>query len=584
MPSLDIPDDEILAAIARRNQTAAAYPTADQLARVAAPVRRPARNFRRAIESQLKRLMGKLGPPGRQRIPKSKYIGPAVYIAFDSEYVTWHDGPAGARNEVLAIFVVVRCGDKTTRLKIVPPGPDREHRPTMRAFIQKTLSRALREGTIAAIPDRVMIFSHFARADLPAMQDFFAFKRQFKGVGKTVVSQMQGHAVDLSDTYSDDDEKKWWDGEEELAIRDIEGRRFMVRAIFRDTITLTPGRKGLGYAAELVGMKKLNLHRDLGVPTELAEEREGCEGRGLEPVYGIRRMDLVARDFPEQFDRYGFQDAEIAMEVGMHAIDFACNELGLKHLPTTLAACALGFLVKKLGGREAVLAMTGRQSVKRARFNETARRYVTKRTEERTAGAEIHFGLLRNSFHGGDNQCFYHGPTPVGRYYDFDLPGAYTTAMVPLRQLDYEKAVQIKNAEEITVGDAAFAWIEFKYPRGTRFPGIPVRGPDGTLYFVLEGRKKDNVYACGPEIFVARSAGADVRIIQGMKVPWLGEFRPFQETTSYLQQKRRDFPKSDYPAKNAMYKECQSALNSFQGTAPKTFHFVRSVSAVFCAA
>ncbi len=29
---------------------------------------------------------------------------------------------------------------------------------------------------------------------------------------------------------------------------------------------------------------------------------------------------------------------------------------------------------------------------------------------------------------------------------------------------------------------------------------------------------------------------------------------------------------------------CQSALNSFQGTAPKTFHFVRSVSAVFCAA
>jgi ParB family chromosome partitioning protein len=30
--------------------------------------------------------------------------------------------------------------------------------------------------------------------------------------------------------------------------------------------------------------------------------------------------------------------------------------------------------------------------------------------------------------------------------------------------------------------------------------------------------------------------------------------------------------------------KCQSALNSFQGTASKTFHFVRSVSAVFCAA
>jgi type IV secretion system protein VirB4 len=31
-------------------------------------------------------------------------------------------------------------------------------------------------------------------------------------------------------------------------------------------------------------------------------------------------------------------------------------------------------------------------------------------------------------------------------------------------------------------------------------------------------------------------------------------------------------------------KGCQSALNSFQGTASKTFHFVRLVSAVFCAA
>jgi transposase len=33
-----------------------------------------------------------------------------------------------------------------------------------------------------------------------------------------------------------------------------------------------------------------------------------------------------------------------------------------------------------------------------------------------------------------------------------------------------------------------------------------------------------------------------------------------------------------------MQPDCQSALNSFQGRASKTFHFVRSVSAVFCAA
>jgi hypothetical protein len=37
-------------------------------------------------------------------------------------------------------------------------------------------------------------------------------------------------------------------------------------------------------------------------------------------------------------------------------------------------------------------------------------------------------------------------------------------------------------------------------------------------------------------------------------------------------------------APQALALNCQSALNSFQGTASKTFHFVRSVSAVFCAA
>jgi hypothetical protein len=129
------------------------------------------------------------------------------------------------------------------------------------------------------------------------------------------------------------------------------------------------------------------------------------------------------------------------------------------------------------------------------------------------------------------------------------LPTAYTTEMARLRGYDYERAVQFSDAAEIGVGDAAFAWIEFKYPRGTRFPGIPVRGPDNTLYFVLEGRTRDNVYACGPEIFVAREAGAEIRIIQGIKLPWRGDDEPFRETTAYLQQKRRDYPAKLHPAK-----------------------------------
>jgi hypothetical protein len=58
----------------------------------------------------------------------------------------------------------------------------------------------------------------------------------------------------------------------------------------------TPGQKGLAYAGELIGKRKLDLHDDLGVPRTEAPERPEREGWGLPAIYGIERMDLVMRD------------------------------------------------------------------------------------------------------------------------------------------------------------------------------------------------------------------------------------------------------------------------------------------------
>jgi hypothetical protein len=75
---------------------------------------------------------------------------------------------------------------------------------------------------------------------------------------------------------------------------------------------------------------------------------------------------------------------------------------------------------------------------------------------------------------------------------------------------------------------------------------------------------------------------------------WLGHQRPrllvvgqdFSGADYFERNRGRDDPASptNRSLRDLLAEACQSALNSFQGTAPKTFHFVRSVSAVFCAA
>lgn len=526
-----------------------------KLARLKRPNKQLARQIRAQIERSVRQHKEALKrPPRFPPPPAPKYFGPPVRCGFDAEWVTVPDGGGGWRNEVLCITAVIDCGGRRSRHIHTPRGPLRADRPTMAEFVQGAIRQAMKDGAVPSMPDRITFFGHFIRGDLASFGDFWAHKREFRGLGRTLVSGRAGHTLEVGDA-GDPDAGGDPSRSERVSLRALDGRRFRVGVRFVDTIKLTPGQRGLAYAAAMVGRRKLDLHADLGVPARGAPERPECLGMGLPARYGKDRMDLVMRDFPEETRKYAFEDAEIALDYGIMMGRTAREQFGLRGLPGTLAGCAAAIVRNLSGGGPGLAGLVGRTTASRTYFDERRHAYRTAKREVPSPGLGILYAFAADCYHGGRNECFYHGPTDVGMWYDFDLPGAYTTALVALRPIDHDAVRQELDPGAYGIDDMGLAWVTFRFPPGTRFPCLPVRGALGALFFPMEASKEDGVFVGSPEIFLARWMGAEVKIVQGFKAPWKSDRRIFEDFTRLVQTKRREFPKASHPALNELWKE-----------------------------
>ena len=561
VPAFDILTPELQAALAGRTRSPLNVLTEAERAALdavwAQPTETPAK-YRARLRQHHKRLKS-LAEQGAAKayLPKPpKYFGLPVYIGFDAEWVTLPDGPSNWRNEVLCVTAVLMCGGRSTEYIFRPKGPHREHRPTMAGFTQAVIRKALTERVIPSIPGSVVYFGHFMRGDLASFSDFFARKREFRGLGKTVVSGRSGHGLSIDAALFDgENDDNTISRSQALFLRNLNGGQFRVSARFIDTIKLTPGGQGLAHCAAMIGMKKLDLHRDLGVPAVEAAERPECAGLGLPSHYGIDRMDLVARDYREEFEQYAIHDARVAVVYGMWAEKIAIEQMELSRLPSTIAGCAAQLVQRLAGGSTELSRNLGRGTVSQQQFDVRSRAYRTQKSVVPLPGLDMFYSLARNCYHGGRNECFYHGPTEVGMWYDFDLIGAYTTAMAALRPVNHASGRQVLDPDEYGIDDMGLAWVAFEFPPGTRFPCIPVRGPKDELVWPLAGSQEDGVYVAAPEIWLARRMGASVTIIQGFKFSWLSDERIFEPYTRLVQAKRREFPKATHAAMNEFWKE-----------------------------
>ena len=302
------------------------------------------------------------------RPPRPNYTGPPVRVGFDAEWVTRINKKGQPYNEVLCVSAVLDCaGRRVEHVYYLEGGK----RPSLSQLLNLMLRRARKQGVVDGVPAEVTFYGHFLRGDVSALADFWERRQEFQGLGRTLTSGPAGHGVEV-DSEAEEQTGAKPQVADDVVIRLGGGQRYSVRAYFLDTIRLTPGQRGLAYAAELISRKKLDLHADLNIPETSTAERPEVAGEGLEPRYGIGRMDLVLRDFPEAFEAYALEDARIALDFGLFMEAFARDELGLPRLPRTLSGCAAAACRLKLGGKAEVAALLGREMRTRKLFAETA--------------------------------------------------------------------------------------------------------------------------------------------------------------------------------------------------------------------
>jgi len=122
--------------------------------------------------------------------------------------------------------------------------------------------------------------------------------------------------------------------------------------------------------------------------------------------------------------------------------------------------------------------------------------------------------VASHAYFGGRNECYMHGICKDDKgWFDFDLSGAYPSAMALLQNPDFSKiSVLTGDIFKISPLDYTFGLVDFEFPQDVKYPCLPIKDREGRgLIFVKSGR----TYASAPEIYLALQMGAKIKWVQG---------------------------------------------------------------------
>jgi len=131
------------------------------------------------------------------------------------------------------------------------------------------------------------------------------------------------------------------------------------------------------------------------------------------------------------------------------------------------------------------------------------------------------------SYHGGRNESYIYGLIQ-GVFYDYDLPGAYPTAMSLLNYPDWNKIEVFSSIDtkyflekyELSLIKSYTALkINFKFPETVRFPNLPVRLDKNSIIYPLTGTS----FCTGLEFLLAHRLGCEIEIIGGVFIPFISD-------------------------------------------------------------
>lgn len=372
--------------------------------------------------------------------------------------------------------------------------------------------KGIQSGAVSVLPTRVYLVGHFTKADMPALSDFQDLTEMMSSVRNTFLSLDSGISVKLGQTDG---------GSVELLV------------ILRDTMLLTPAAsKSLATLGDLVGLPKIILDPDPALENHFKEN-----------------MDQLLRDRPEAFEEYAINDAVICVRYLEQLIDQCEEILGKRKVPATLSSIGVDLLLKAwIDAGFEPLDILGKEKIETRYFSKRLGHYVKKKEDVDVREVDRHVRTATECYHGGRNEQFWFGPAFEDDWTDYDLAGAYPTAMSMIGKPDWRSSFVSMKLRDYTADTLGVAEVEFEFPKKVRFPTMPVRTENGLVF------PRKGVSDCAaPEIAVAKALGAKLKIRHGVIVPTDPSVLIFGEFIKDCVAKRQSFKKGTL--KNLFWKE-----------------------------
>lgn len=389
-------------------------------------------------------------------------------------------------------------------------------RPTLEHLLEEILVSARAADFFWRYPKVVYLATHFSVAELHLLANFVDLKTEVDLVRRSFVTLKKPISCTITDPHRNQ--------------REIEVH-------LRDTVLLTPGSGSLEKLGKIHNISKIHL-----------------------PAGQINRMDTLLLENPGLFTAYALRDAEIAARHLLWVANQARFFYGTGRIPLTIGEIGTQFCLSTWKSqnlnRDDILGISTRWVMKNLR-----RQRVRQPVE-----AVKKFGYLaKDSYHGGRNEAFWFGPTPEVDMVDIDLTSAYPLAMATIGKPIWDQAEAIDRIDQFRKGDLGFARASFRFPEEELFPSLPVRTDNDLLLFPLEGE----THATSAELLLARDMGAEIDVIDGVRVPTDQEARPFADVIQKGLVIRETLRESGYDDRAVFYKEL---VNSLYGKTAQGIH------------
>ena len=463
----------------------------------------------------------------------------SVIIAIDGEYVKKTISETEVR--LLSLQYCVIHNDKECSDIIFIEDDDK---PTFQKFIKAVIEDAIKRGVLESWPDTLIVCAHFLRADLMHFSQAFSdFDGKLHAVRNTIVSMEETYGMEVDLTKYQKEKLRKVKGEENNAastpigadtfnIYDKNRNYHKINIKFYDTMLVAPTGQSLAAIGELMGVPKVEIP---------------------EP-YSIERMDEFLEKNKSLFTEYAIRDAIITARYFNTYRQF-CSEVGLRGIPYTVGGVALS-LYKKNIGRD-LPELFGQTTIKKEIFNGEAGQFRTIKSlvsiDDKIASEEF----VKNTYHGGVNNCHQIGPTTVETWYDYDAQSCYTTALNGIKTLDYANTFMSTKLEDYCEDVMGFARVEFEFPKGTRYPCLPIRTDKYGLVYPLKGVS----WCTSHELVVANTMGATLKVLQGFVIPWADENHyVFREFMQLVRAKRKEYKASNNIFYEKLWKEIGNSL------------------------